>query len=58
MPLLIRVLPVAVVLAAWELVTRANWVNPHVFPPVTEIVIRWLTMFTTGTVYGPLWDTL
>src|SRR5438046_1887469 len=58
MPSLIRVLPIAVVLAVWELVTRAGWVNPYVFPPVTEIVIRWFAMFTSGTIYVPLWDTL
>lgn len=58
MPLLIRIAPIALVLGAWELVTRAGWVNPYVFPPVTEIVIRWVTVFADGTIYAPLWATL
>jgi len=58
MPLLTRLIPLALVLAAWELVTRAAWVNPYVFPPVTEIVIRWVTVFADGTIYPPLWATL
>ena len=55
---LIRLAPVVLVLLAWEAVTRAAWVNPYVFPPVSEILIRWVTMFANGTVYVPLWDTL
>ncbi len=55
---LTRVVPIALVLLAWELVTRAGWVNPFVFPPVSEIVIRWFALFVDGTVYRPLWDTL
>ena len=53
-----RVVPVALVLLAWELVTRAHWVNPYVFPPVTEILLRWGRLFVDGTVYLPLWYTL
>jgi ABC-type nitrate/sulfonate/bicarbonate transport system permease component len=55
---LVRIVPVLAVLLAWELVSRSEWVNPRVFPPVTEIVARWLTLFLDGAVYGPLWDTL
>jgi len=58
MHLLTRIIPIALLLAAWELVARAGWVNPHVFPPVTEIVLRWLTLFVDGRIYPPLWDTL
>jgi ABC-type nitrate/sulfonate/bicarbonate transport system permease component len=58
MPLLIRLAPIAVVLAAWELVARTEYVNPYVFPPVTEIVLRWLTLFVDGRIYLPLWETL
>ena len=58
MPLLTRLLPIALLLAAWELVTRAAWVNPYVFPPVSEIFIRWVSVFIDGRIYGPLWDTL
>jgi NitT/TauT family transport system permease protein len=53
-----RALPVALILVVWEAVTRTGWVNPYVFPPVTEIVLRWVGVLFDGTVYPPLWDTL
>lgn len=55
---LTRVVPVALILLTWEVVTRAGWVNPFVFPPVSEIVIRWGALFIDGTLYFPLWETL
>src|SRR5262245_22588577 len=58
MHLLTRIIPIALLLAAWELVARAGWVNPNVFPPVTEIVLRWLALFVDGRIWAPLWDTL
>src|SRR5262245_17529648 len=58
MHLLTRVIPIALLLAVWELVARGGWVNPYVFPPVTEIVLRWLALFVDGRIYSPLWDTL
>jgi hypothetical protein len=39
---LARILPIGGFLLAWELVARTGLVNPFVFPPVTEIVIRWV----------------
>jgi NitT/TauT family transport system permease protein len=53
-----RVLPVGVLLLAWELVARTGLVNAYVFPPVSDIVIRWVALFTGGSVYAPLWATL
>jgi ABC-type nitrate/sulfonate/bicarbonate transport system permease component len=58
MPLLIRIAPVALVLAAWELVSRGALVNPNVFPPVSEIVWRWVMLFVDGRIYLPLWETV
>jgi ABC-type nitrate/sulfonate/bicarbonate transport system permease component len=58
MPSLTRILPIALILLAWELVTRGQWVNPHVFPPVTEIAWQWLTMIWTGAMFPPGWETL
>jgi ABC-type nitrate/sulfonate/bicarbonate transport system permease component len=55
---LTRFIPIAVVLALWELVARTGFVNPNVFPPVTEIVLRWFTVIFDGRILGPLWDTL
>jgi NitT/TauT family transport system permease protein len=53
-----RTLPVAVLLLAWELAARSTLVNPRVFPPVSEIALRWAEMLGDGGFYGPLWDTL
>ncbi len=55
---LTRVIPLGTLLLAWELATRAGVVNPYVFPPISEIVIRWFALMADATVLGPLWDTL
>jgi len=55
---LTRFVPVALLLAAWELVARTGWVNPNVFPPVSEIALRWFAIVIDGRVLGPLWATL
>lgn len=55
---LARWLPVGMLLLAWELVTRLGWVNPFVFPPVTEILWRWFALIGDGSVFTPLRDTL
>jgi ABC-type nitrate/sulfonate/bicarbonate transport system permease component len=46
------------VLVAWELVARTGFVNPYVFPPVSEILLRWVELFADGRIYLPLWETL
>lgn len=53
-----RVVPIGIVLIAWELVTRTHVVNPFVFPPVSEILLRWVTLIADGTMFGPLGATL
>jgi NitT/TauT family transport system permease protein len=53
-----RVVVVGTLLLAWELVSRGGWVNPFVFPPVSEITARWVTLFVAGKVYAPLAATL
>ena len=53
-----RVVPVGVLLLAWELTARTGVVNPYVFPPVSEIVVRWVALVADTTMLGPLWDTL
>jgi ABC-type nitrate/sulfonate/bicarbonate transport system permease component len=58
MPLLIRLIPIVVVLGAWEFVARAGVVNPNVFPPVSEIAVRWVHVFADGRIWAPLWGTL
>ena len=56
--ILTRVVPIGTLLLAWEIATRAGIVNPYVFPPVSEIVLRWFTLIVDATMLGPLWDTL
>ncbi len=56
--LLVRIVPVGALVLAWELVARLGVVNPYVFPPVSEILLRWLAVFADATMLGPLWDTL
>ena len=56
--LLVRVVPVGTILLAWELVARLGFVNPYVFPPVSEIVLRWVALVADGTMLWPLWETL
>ena len=58
MPLLTRLAPIAAVLVAWELAARTGFVNPYVFPPVSEILVRWVGLFADGRIYLPLWETL
>jgi len=55
---LARILPIGGFLLAWELVSRTGLVNPFVFPPVTEILIRWVGLIANGQVFWPLWNTL
>ncbi|HKX37300.1 MAG TPA: ABC transporter permease [Burkholderiales bacterium] len=56
--MLTRLAPIAAVLVAWELVARTGFVNPYVFPPVSEILLRWVELFADGRIYLPLWETL
>jgi ABC-type nitrate/sulfonate/bicarbonate transport system permease component len=55
---LARIVPIGALLLAWELVTRTGLVNPYVFPPVSEIVLRWLALLADGSALPPLRDTL
>jgi taurine transport system permease protein len=55
---LARLLPVGTILLAWELVTRTGLVNPNVFPPVSEIAVRWFALIANGAVFEPLANTL
>jgi ABC-type nitrate/sulfonate/bicarbonate transport system permease component len=58
MPLLTRLIPIVVVLGAWEIVARAGVVNPNVFPPFSEIAVRLVYVFADGRIWAPLWGTL
>jgi ABC-type nitrate/sulfonate/bicarbonate transport system permease component len=53
-----RVVPIGVILLAWEVTTRTGLVNPFVFPPVSEILLRWVSLLANGSAFRPLWDTL
>jgi ABC-type nitrate/sulfonate/bicarbonate transport system permease component len=56
--LLARFVPIGVILLAWELVTRSQLVNPNVFPPVSDIALRWFALIASGAVFQPLADTV
>lgn len=49
-----RAAPVWALLGVWEAVSWSPWVNPFVFPPVSEIAVRWITLITSGTLFPPL----
>ena len=53
-----RVLPLCAVLLAWELAARTGFVNAYVFPPISAIVTRWISLFVDGSAYAPLGATL
>ena len=52
------VLPLGALLLAWELVARTGFVNAYVFPPISAIVIRWVSLFVDGSIFAPLGATL
>jgi ABC-type nitrate/sulfonate/bicarbonate transport system permease component len=53
-----QMLPVCTLLLAWELVARTGLVNSYVFPPVSAIVVKLLSLLTTGGIFPPLAATL
>jgi sulfonate transport system permease protein len=53
-----RIVPIGLLLLTWEVITRAGWINPFVFPPVSEIAVRWVSLFADGTMVRPLMETL
>jgi len=34
-----RIVPIGLLLLMWEVITRAGWINPFVFPPVSEVAV-------------------
>ncbi|MGD9923558.1 MAG: ABC transporter permease [Pseudorhodoplanes sp.] len=52
-----RTLPLCTLLLAWEISARSGLVNAYVFPPVSVIVVRWLSLILDGSVFSPLWTT-
>lgn len=53
-----RAVAVVAVLLLWEAVSRSEAVNPNVFPPVSEIAVRWVTLVGSGRILPPLRDTV
>ena len=41
-------------LVLWEAASRSPWANPFVFPPVSEIAVRWVILIASGTLFAPL----
>jgi NitT/TauT family transport system permease protein len=53
-----QVLPLGTLLLVWELVARTGLVNAYVFPPVSAIVMQWVSLFESGSIFAPLGATL
>lgn len=52
------VLPIIVLIALWEFVSRSGFVNPALFPPPSQVALALLGMITTGTLFSDLRDSL
>jgi len=53
-----RALPLCTLLLIWELVARTGLVNAYVFPPVSTIIARWISLIASGSAFAPLGATL
>jgi NitT/TauT family transport system permease protein len=53
-----QALPLGTLLLAWELVARTGLVNAYVFPPVSAIVMQWVSLVESGSIFAPLGATL
>ena len=53
-----QALPLGTLLLAWELVARTGLVNAYVFPPVSAIVMQWVSLVESGSIFPPLGATL
>ena len=42
----------AVLVTAWEAVVRANWINPHLLPPPSDLVTTLADLADNGTLVG------
>lgn len=52
------ILPIIVVAALWELVSRSGFVSPALFPPPSKVAIALWGMITAGTLFSDLRDSL
>lgn len=52
------ILPIIVVIALWEFVSRSGFVNSALFPPPSHVAIALWGMITTGTLFSDLRDSL
>ncbi len=52
------ILPIIVLIALWEFVSRNGFVNPALFPPPSQVAIALWEMITTGTIFSDLRDSL
>lgn len=54
----LSIAPVVVALGAWEVASRASWINAVLVPPPTTIIARLWTLVATGSVWEPVAATL
>lgn len=52
------VLPIIVLIALWEFVSRSGFVNPALFPPPSQVALALWGMITVGTLFSDLRDSL
>lgn len=52
------ILPILVVVALWEFVSRSGSVNPALFPPPSKVVVALWEMVVAGTLFTDLRDSL
>ena len=52
------VLPIIVLIALWEFVSRSGFVNPALFPPPSRVAVALWRMITAGTLFSDLRDSL
>ena len=52
------ILPMIVVFALWEIVSRSDFVNPSLFPPPSKVAVALWGMLATGTLFSDVRDSL
>ncbi|MEN9558730.1 MAG: hypothetical protein RL141_1099 [Candidatus Parcubacteria bacterium] len=52
------ILPIAVLIALWEFISRSHFINPALFPPPSQIALALLEMITSGTLFSDSRDSL
>lgn len=52
------ILPIIVVIALWEIISRSGFVNPSLFPPPSKVAVALWEMIISGILFSDLRDSL